>query len=129
MDGLSAVPRTLAAMDNGEIIQRVVGVLVETGEYKRGLIENPDREETDDDTGVFSDLVGEVLRVEMAVPSDTTLQEYGNLVGQALGPAVYRLLGGFALAFWELAEVHDAGRTDVSSAEVLRRLALKAEEL
>ncbi|MFK0143126.1 hypothetical protein [Streptomyces murinus] len=41
---------------------------------------------------------------------------------------IYRLLGCFALAFHELAEVHDAGQTDVSSAEVLRRLALKAEE-
>jgi hypothetical protein len=116
-------------MDNGEIIQRVVGVLVETGEYKRALIENPDREESDDDTAVISGLVGEVLRTELAVPADATLEDFGVLVGKALGPVVYQLLGGFALAFHELAEVHDAGQTDVSSAEVLRRLALKAEGL
>ncbi|MEU5774912.1 hypothetical protein ABZ819_16695 [Streptomyces venezuelae] len=55
------------------------------------------------------------------------LQNIVALIGEEIGPVIYRL-GCFALAFHELAEVHDASQTDVSSAEVLRRLALKAGE-
>ncbi|WP_327592455.1 hypothetical protein [Streptomyces chartreusis] len=114
-------------MDNGEIIQRVIGLLVETGEYRRGLMENPDREDDDSYGEVIDQLVGELLRVELSVPDHATIQDIGDLVGKTLGPRIYQLLGGMALAFHELADIHDQGQTDVSSAEALRRLALKVE--
>jgi len=124
---MSVPTRTLANMDNGEIIQRVIGLLVETGEYRRGLMENPDREDDDSYGEVIDQLVGELLRVELSVPDHATIQDIGDLVGKTLGPRIYQLLGGMALAFHELADIHDQGQTDVSSAEALRRLALKVE--
>jgi hypothetical protein len=113
-------------MDDSERIQRVVGVLTETGEYKRKLLENPDH--YDHDGTAIDGLLRDILRMELDIPAGATLQDIAALIGEEMGPVIYRLLGCFALAFHELAEVHDAGQTDVSSAEVLRRLALKAEE-
>jgi hypothetical protein len=117
-------------MENGEIIQRVVGVLTQTAEVYRLLREDPDRndEELDAGTTVISDLVSEVLRAELVIPANASPQEVVNIAVEALREPIYQLLAASAFAFVELAEVHDAGRSDVSSAEVLRRLALKAEE-
>lgn len=109
------------------MIQRVIGVLTETGDYKRKLLENPDHDDTGNGTPI-DELLRDILRVELDIPADATLQDIAAIVGEEMGPVVYRLLGCFALAFHELAEVHDAGQTDVSSTEVLRRLALKSEE-
>ena len=36
-----------------------------------------------------------------------------------------QLIGAFTYVFAELAEVHDAGRTDITSEELLRELALR----
>jgi hypothetical protein len=113
-------------MESGEIIQRVVGVLVEAGEYKRSTLEGSDSHD-DDDAEVIGQLVGDILRVELDVPDGASVQDVCEAIGTTLGPQIYRLLAGFALAFHELADVHDQGQTDVSSADVLRRLALRGE--
>lgn len=115
-------------MNDSEIIQRVIGVLTEAGEYKRQLLEDPDRGDVANE-GTIESLLRDVLRLELDVPEGASLQDIAALVGKELGPVVYRLLGGFALAFHELAEEHDRHDPEVSSAEVLRRLALRAEEL
>ena len=86
-------------MEHGEIIQRVVGVLVEAGEYRRGLIANPDREdESDDASDVIGGLVGDILRLELDIPDDASVQDIGLMVSKELGPRVYELLGGFVAA-------------------------------
>ncbi|MCT7353617.1 hypothetical protein N4P33_15755 [Streptomyces sp. 15-116A] len=115
-------------MNDSEIIQRIIGVLTEAGEYKRSLLEDPEREDDSHDSA-FNSLLGDVLRTEITVPPGASLQDIGALVGREMGPVIYRVFGAFALAFHELAEEHDRHDPEVSSAEVLRRLALKAEEL
>lgn len=115
-------------MDNSELIQRVIGVLTEAGQYKRELLEDPNREEDDSHDDAIGSLLGDVLRIELSVPADMRPDELAALVGSEMGPVVYRAFGAFALAFHELAEEHDRHDPEVSSTEVLRRLALKAEE-
>ncbi|MDF2709302.1 MAG: hypothetical protein K0R62_4954 [Nonomuraea muscovyensis] len=116
-------------MERREITQRVVGILTQTTEVKRLVMENPDREDDQLNAAaaVVGDLVSEVLRTEVSLPGDASPQEVAAVVAEACGPAVHQLLAAFAYAFTELAEVHDAGRTDVTSTEVLRELALRAE--
>ncbi|MGW4950658.1 hypothetical protein [Streptomyces parvulus] len=117
-------------MDNGEITQRVIGVLTETAEVRQLLVEDPERddERIKDAADVVSVLAKELLSVEVEVPGDATPQEVAERLAAAMGPSVLRVMAAFTFAFSELAEVHDAGRTDVSSADVLRELALRAED-
>lgn len=116
-------------MNNSEIVQRAVGVLTQGAEWHRLLVEDPDREDISTEAGIVGDLVRDVLRVELDVPADASPQEVCQLLSAELGPAVFRLIGAFSFAFSELAECHDAGRTDVSSADVLRKLSLMAERM
>lgn len=50
-----------------------------------------------------------------------------TVVGREVGGAVEQLVSAFTLAFTMLAQVHDSGQTDVSSADVLQDLALRVE--
>lgn len=65
----------------------------------------------------------------IAIPSDATVEEMAALVGREVGGAVEQLVGAFTLAFIALAQIHDSGQGDVTSADVLQDLALRAEEL
>jgi len=117
-------------MNDAEIIQHTVAVLTQAEEVKRLLIEDPDRDDEtlDDAVHLISNLVSDVLRAEVVIPQDATPAETAALVVDALGPTFHRLVASFAWAFRELAEVHDAGEPEESSAEVLRRWALQAEQ-
>ncbi|CAM5643685.1 hypothetical protein SCALM49S_04871 [Streptomyces californicus] len=65
--------------------------------------------------------------VPIAIPEDFTVEEVVAVVGREVGGAVEQLVSAFTLAFTMLAQVHDAGQTDVSSADVLQDLALRVE--
>lgn len=126
---LTEAARRLAAMNDRETTQRVVGFLTQALEVRRLLIENPDRDDLHAESAIISDLVAEATQTSVAIPGDASPEEVVALVMRELGPVVHRLLAVFALAFTDLAEVHDSGNPDISSEEVLRRLALNAEEL
>ncbi|MFH9552994.1 hypothetical protein [Streptomyces sp. NPDC017435] len=109
-------------MRQSEIMQRVVGILTEEIEMRRQVRENPDAEAAL--TGAISALLAETLP-EIKLPADASAQETTALITEALGPAIMTLSHCFSYAFAHLAEVHDEGRTDTSSAEVLRSLSLQ----
>ncbi|MGP4045788.1 hypothetical protein [Streptomyces sp. 2A115] len=110
-------------MEQSEIILRAIGVLTETQEMVRRLNEEA---EVDIDAGEaqLGRLVTEVFP-SVEVPGDATPAEAGQAVVDALMPAAISLVGAFAFLFSELAEVHDTGRTDIKSTELLRTLALR----
>lgn len=116
-------------MNDREITQRVIGVLTQVIEVRRLLVENPERDDLDAESGIIADLIAEATRTDVSLPGDASPEEVVAIVMRELGPTIHRLLAALALAFTELAEVHDSGDPDVSTAEVLRHLALKAEEL
>ncbi|MFF1648083.1 hypothetical protein [Streptomyces sp. NPDC058240] len=115
-------------MEQSEVVKRVVGILTEAGEIRRLLEENVDRDDLDTDPSVVTVLLNETMP-RIAVPEDASIEEVATLVGREVGGAVEQLVGAFTLAFAMLAQVHDSGQTDVTSADVLQDLALRAEQI
>lgn len=103
-------------------MQRVIGILTEALEIRRQVRENPDTEVVI--SGAVSALLAEALP-EIQVPADASAGTVTDIITDALGPAIVRISNCFAFAFTQLAEVHDTGRTDASSADVLRSLSLQ----
>ncbi|MEU8465286.1 hypothetical protein [Streptomyces sp. NPDC029003] len=113
-------------MERAEVLKRVIGILTEAQEIRR-TAEAGEEDIGDEATaGVATQLLNEMLP-SISVPADATPREVAALVAEALGPALHTMVSGFSLAFTSLAMAHDAGRTDVSSLEVLQELALEVE--
>ncbi|GAA5018706.1 hypothetical protein [Kitasatospora paranensis] len=112
-------------MEQNEVLKRVIGILTQAGTWIHDL---PAADDSDLDTeqGIVSDLLNDVMPV-VAIPSNANAEEIASIVSEALGGRILQLTTAFAMAFWELAEVHDTGRTDLSSLDVLQALALRAE--
>ncbi|MFB8039415.1 hypothetical protein ACFC5Z_42345 [Streptomyces sp. NPDC056004] len=115
-------------MEQSEVVKRVVGILTEAGEIRRLLEENADRDDLETDPSVVTVLLNETMP-RITVPEDASIEEVATLVGREVGGAVEQLVGAFTLAFAMLAQVHDSGQTDVTSADVLQDLALRAEQI
>lgn len=114
-------------MEQSEVLKRVIGILTEAGEMQRHA-----EEDTGGDPDAGENMVTTLLNETMphiAIPSDATVEEMAALVGREVGGAVEQLVGAFTLAFIALAQIHDTGQEDVTSADVLQDLALRAEEL
>jgi hypothetical protein len=109
-------------MQQAEIMQRVVGILTEAVEMRRQVRENPDAKMAL--TGSISTLLVETLP-KINLPADASAQEATDIITEALGPAIVTLSNCFSYAFAHLAEVHDEGRTETSTADVLRSLSLQ----
>ncbi|MFD5629867.1 hypothetical protein [Streptomyces sp. NPDC127072] len=111
-------------MEQTEIILRAIGVLTETNAMVRRIAQSEDDAEVESTETQLGALVTEVFpRVE--VPSDAGPAEAGQAVADAYLPATISLVGAFAFLFSELADVHDSGRTDVKTADLLQDLALR----
>ncbi|MEU7240353.1 hypothetical protein [Streptomyces sparsogenes] len=111
-------------MDDKEVMKRVVGILTEAREVSDRLVEDVDREDLSPDGLAMGELLSEATRIQIEVPGDASPQEVVDALLVAVGPTINQLAGCFTAAFLRLAEVHDSGRTDVTSADVLRKLAL-----
>ncbi|MEV7417548.1 hypothetical protein [Streptomyces sp. NPDC089919] len=113
-------------MERAEIIKRVIGILTEAQEIRRAAEAGEDDEPGAPDSSVATEMLNEMLP-SIRVPADAAPQEVAHLLAAALGPALQTMVAGFSLAFSSLAAAHDGGQDDVSSAEVLRTLALQVE--
>jgi hypothetical protein len=113
-------------MDQNEVLKRVIGILTQAGTWIHDLPAADDDSDLDTEQGIVSDLLNDVMPV-VAIPSNASAEEIASIVSEALGGRILQLTTAFAMAFWELAEVHDTGRTDLTSLDVLQALALRAE--
>lgn len=114
-------------MERAEILKRVIGILTEAQDVRRAVEDGRDKDTGPAQApGVATLLLNEMLP-SIRVPADASPQQVAALVAEALGPALHTMVSGFSLAFTSLAIAHDAGRTDVSSIEVLQELALEVE--
>lgn len=107
-----------------EMMQRVVGILTEALEMRRQVRESPD---SDIEGGEAIAAMLEEMLPRIEVPVGATVHEVAALVSRELAPFIAHLASAFALAFVQLAEVHDEGRTDASTADVLRSISLHFE--
>ncbi|MEV7723469.1 hypothetical protein ACIRP0_14995 [Streptomyces sp. NPDC101733] len=113
-------------MERAEVLRRVIGILTEAQEIRRAAEAGEDDDVPEAVAGVATQLLNEMLP-SISVPAESSPRQVARLVAEALGPALHTMVAGFSLAFTSLAMAHDAGRTDVSSIEVLQQLALEVE--
>lgn len=112
-------------MEQSEVMKRVVGILTEAGEWARQLEEGRERDEVDTSNSLATEMLNEALAYRIALPASASHQQIADAMNEQWTNAVHQLVGAFTVAFVELAHVHDSGYTDVTSAEVLRQLALR----
>ncbi|MEU7064438.1 hypothetical protein ACIA6C_27055 [Streptomyces sp. NPDC051578] len=113
-------------MERAEVLKRVIGILTEAQEIRRAAEAGEDDDVPAAEAGVVTQLLNEMLP-SISVPAESSPQQVARLVAEALGPALHTMVAGFSLAFTSLAMVHDSGRTDLSSIQVLQQLALEVE--
>ncbi|MEU6390815.1 hypothetical protein [Streptomyces sp. NPDC046939] len=111
-------------MEQREIVLRAIGVLTETQEMVRRI---NDGAELDNDLTQLGRLVSEVFPT-IEIPAGADPEEAAELAIAALMPASVSLVEAFAFLFTQLAKVHDEGRTDVGSTELLREIALRMSD-
>ncbi|MDQ0792486.1 hypothetical protein [Streptomyces sp. B1I3] len=114
-------------MEQSEVLKRVIGILTEAGEIQRQA-EDLDGDDPEVGGSIVTTLLNETMP-HIAIPADASVEDMAALVGREVGGAVEQLVGAFTLAFIALAQIHDSGQQDVTSADVLQDLALRAEEL
>ncbi|MFE2033258.1 hypothetical protein ACFXKS_08190 [Streptomyces scopuliridis] len=117
-------------MEQSEVVLRAIGILTQSAEWIRTA--NLD---TDGDSGMGSgergsgegqigSLLAEVFPSFTVSPESTPLEAAHAVTAAAL-PPMMQLIGAFTYVFAQLAEVHDSGRTDITSEDLLRELALR----
>lgn len=121
-------------MEQSEVVLRAIGILTQSAEWirtaNRGVDARVDDEsdgesaDRDSGEGQIGSLLAEVFP-SFEVSQDATPLEAAHAVTEAALPAIMQLIGAFTFVFSELADAHDTGRTDVTSADVLRELALR----
>ncbi|MFE4589746.1 hypothetical protein [Streptomyces laurentii] len=77
------------------------------------------------DESLVSDLLGEVIPGQFAVPAGAGAEEVGMAVLAQLSEPLSALVNGFIVAFDAVAEAHDSTGTDPDTAHILQELALR----
>ncbi|MGW5003220.1 hypothetical protein ACWEP8_36830 [Streptomyces hydrogenans] len=109
---------------NAETMMQVIGILTESGRWV-----GPDADTKPyEGGGPLDGLLSDLMKIEVAVDVDATPAEMAEAIGQALVPRVAAVVAAFAAAFHQLAVEHDRLDPEVTSADVLRDLALQANE-
>jgi hypothetical protein len=113
-------------MKDSDFVRRIIGILTEAKQMQTMLEEDPDREDVSGDN--VRALLNETMPT-IELPASPTPEDLGEALSRQLSPVIERLTGAFSLIYLQLADLHDAGRSEVSSADMLQDLALRADEL
>jgi len=114
-------------MRDSDFVRRIIAILTEAQGVHDILKADPSRGE-EVLSGTMRSLLNEVLPT-VTLPARATPEELSDSLSSQIGPVFERITGVFSMLFVSLAEIHDAGRIDVSSAQMLQDLALRADEL
>ncbi|MFJ6180214.1 hypothetical protein [Streptomyces sp. NPDC092295] len=131
-------------MEQSEVVLRAIGILTQSAEWIRTAnrdaggetdghagghtgggtgAEGPSPERGSGE-GQIGSLLAEVFPSFTVSPESTPLEAAHAVTAAAL-PPMMQLIGAFTYVFAQLAEVHDSGRTDITSEDLLRELALR----
>ncbi|MGW5420106.1 hypothetical protein [Streptomyces sp. NPDC003943] len=77
------------------------------------------------DESLVSDLLGEVIPGQFAVPAEASAEEIGFSVLAQLSEPLSALVNGFITAFDALADAHDASGAEPDTEHILQDLALR----
>ncbi|MEV8392309.1 MULTISPECIES: hypothetical protein [unclassified Streptomyces] len=132
-------------MEQSEVVLRAIGILTQSAEWIRTANRDSDGNvgaeggerapgeggsgdrgsgEGGSGEGQIGSLLAEVFPSFTVSPESTPLEAAHAVTAAAL-PPMMQLIGAFTYVFAQLAEVHDSGRTDITSEELLRELALR----
>ncbi|MEV6425377.1 hypothetical protein [Streptomyces sp. NPDC051662] len=126
-------------MEQSEVVLRAIGILTQSAEWIRTANGDSDGNvgaeggtdggergsgEGASGEGQIGSLLAEVFPSFTVSPESTPLEAAHAVTAAAL-PPMMQLIGAFTYVFAQLAEVHDSGRTDITSEELLRELALR----
>jgi hypothetical protein len=108
----------MPCMEQNEVEQRVIGVL--------GLVISGDWDPYNEpETDRLRLLMDDVLKVDLSVNANASPQQVAEQTVAKLTPNFNHMLGAFCAAFVSLATVNDDPEVNLSSAEVVRALALQ----
>ncbi|MFJ9028120.1 hypothetical protein ACIRQP_06275 [Streptomyces sp. NPDC102274] len=133
-------------MEQSEVVLRAIGILTQSAEWIRTANRDAGGDSLGDaggdaggdigaaggaeggrrgsGEGQIGSLLAEVFPSFTVSPESTPLEAAHAVTAAAL-PPMMQLIGAFTYVFAQLAEVHDSGRTDITSEELLRELALR----
>ncbi|MEV5611501.1 hypothetical protein [Streptomyces sp. NPDC052225] len=112
-------------MNDAEVIRKVVAILTELSTWTGSP--GADQDPPADGMKLVGEIVDEFMVAEAEIPDGASPQEIATIAATALTPGVARAFGAFARAFHDLAQEHDRHNPAVTSADILRRLALEAD--
>ncbi|MEU1447083.1 hypothetical protein [Streptomyces mirabilis] len=115
-------------MEYSEILRRVVSILTQSLAWNEQLQSDPTGVNPPRPDGTLNELVREMIPSRFAVPEDATPQQVASALAEELIPAIHQMAGAFTLAFVQLAAYHDEDQRAMTAGDVLRELALRAEE-
>lgn len=110
-------------MDDYEVTQRIIGLLT----LGASLQQEVDEGSTDTlITRLIVEMFSDTLNA-LEFRSDDSMDDVLRTVGREISGPLMSMVSAFMRAYYELAREHDAGGPSVSSADVLRQLAVRAE--
>lgn len=109
-------------MDENEVMLRAIGILTQ-GKARLAAIGSQDTASSGMSEAIAQLVVD--LFPKVSVPADATPAEVLEKVEDVVSYGVGGLVTAFVHLHVELAELHDTGRTDTTSTDLLRALALR----
>jgi hypothetical protein len=109
------------------MMQRVIAILTQASEVANAIEEDAERIDVSEQEELAGELVLEILRFDSFTARDPSPEAVAEAVMDAVRPRVGQMVGCFVAAFSRLAFHHDGGDADISSAAMLRRMALEWE--
>ncbi|WP_328903326.1 hypothetical protein OHR86_28395 [Streptomyces sp. NBC_00441] len=110
-------------MKDAEVMTRVIAILTET---RKWVADDAEGDASDDQAlDLVGALVNELVSTSFEVPGDASPQDVAAAIGGAMSSPLFKAFAGFAAAFHLLAAEHDQHNPEVTSADVLRDLALR----
>ncbi|MEV8033868.1 hypothetical protein [Streptomyces sp. NPDC086182] len=114
-------------MSDIEMMQQVVALLTQAQEMTEAWEEDVDRDDLSPQAALAGELIAEVLVLDGITVKDPSPQAVADVVMSAIQPRVGQLVACLMAAYVRLAYHHDGGDADISSKDVLRRMALEWE--
>lgn len=109
------------------MMQRVVAILTQAKEMSEAWEEDIDREDLSPQAELVGQLIKETLDFDSITITSSDPQAVADTVAKAMTSRVGLLTSCLIAAFCRIAYHHDGGDADISSAEMLQRLALEWE--
>ena len=109
------------------MMRRVIAILTHAADVAEALEEDVERDDLGEQGQLAGELVLEMFEFGSLAVTDPSPQAVADAVVAELQPRIGMMVGCFVAAFSRLAFHHVGGDTEISSTDMLRRMALEWE--